>query len=121
MKKLIILAVLAALANGEIVTVISNGVERKINIPGTKLNKARKAVHGGEGIIIAFKKEKSVNVPEFAKKYSLILKKKLIAGYYIFENNSTYSDLSLISQIIKDQNSTIKTIRPNWGFGNQPK
>jgi len=111
------LALLITLGTSKIITIIDNGVERKINIEvNTSIVKTRSVNSKSKGIIIAFKNSQ-VNVLEFSKKYKIKLKKRLKIGYYIFENNSLNSDIELISKILKENKKLIKTIRPNWGFG----
>ena len=115
MKKIVLIALLSLFANAQIVTVIDNGVKRKIYLPNNDI-KARmvdKNIDKKE-LIIAFKD--NANIQEFAKKYSLKLKTVLAKKYYIFKNNSNLKDIDLISKIVSSED-IIKTIRPNWGFG----
>lgn len=124
MKKLALIALMATASYAEVVTVIDNGVERKINIPTVNSNVQARMIGAKKetsGLIVAFKKDANVDVAEFAKKYNLQLKKKLIIGYYIFVNESTMSDIKLLSKISKESRDIIKTIRPNWGLNNRPR
>ena len=119
MKKIALtITLLATFASAEIITVIDNGVKRKISID-TPTNgiKARmiNSVQKKKEIIVAFKKGADIN--EFAKKYNLELKSKLAKKYYIFKNNSSLSDTELIAKILQKDIKTVSTIRPNWGFG----
>jgi len=119
MKKIALtITLLATFASAEIITVIDNGVKRKISID-TPTNgiKARMidSVQEKKEIIVAFKKGADIN--EFAKKYNLELKSKLAKKYYIFKNNSSLSDTELIAKILQKDIKTVSTIRPNWGFG----
>ena len=123
MKKIVLISILSIFINAQIVTVIDNGVERKIYLPEPK-SKVHARMIGKKspnspGIIIAFKKK--VDIDKFAKKYNLKLKRKVINKYYIFANMSTLPDVKLIAKIAKENNTTIKTIRPNWGFSNKPR
>jgi len=114
MKKILLLALIATFSFGKVVTIVDNGVERKISIPSSNI-KARYISSEPTTIIVAFKG--SVDIDRFEKKYRVKLKKSLSAGYYIFINNSKYSDIELISIISKESKTIIKTVRPNWGFG----
>ena len=121
MKKLLIIAVLVALSSAKVITVIDNGIERKVDINTTLKQKARMVNGQGSDIIVAFKKGAKVDIANFEKKYNLKLKKRLIAGYYIFSNNSKLTDLEVISDIINRSKSIIKTVRQNWGLNNKPR
>ena len=118
MKKLILIALSSIFATAQIVTVIDNGVKRKIYLPDSNGIKARMV--GNElqtekkELIVAFKK--GANRSEFEKKYNLKLKTVLAKKYYIYKNNSNLSDSQLIAKIVSNE-TKIKTIRPNWGFG----
>ena len=119
MKKILIsLSVLATVTYAQIITIIDNGIERKIFLDTNK-NSARSIIKNSS-IIISFKKD-NIDLDEFAKKYNLKLKKTLSAGYYIFINNSKYKDTELIKLISKENKNIIKTIRPNWGLGMIPR
>ena len=118
MKKLIVLAlILISYSFGEVITIVDNGVERKIYI--NSQNDPRSAIKE-KGIIISFK-IKDLDISSFASEYKLKLKKRLSAGYYIFINESKYSDIDLISKISKEKRDIVKTIRPNWGLGMSPR
>lgn len=122
MKKVILVALLlATYSYGKIITIIDNGVERKISLPTKSVGAQARIVQSkSNGIIIAFKKGVNVDIAAFASSYGLQLKKRLSIGYYIFQNQSAQSDLELIGTIAKERRDTIKTIRPNWGFNNKP-
>jgi len=121
MKKLILITALATLSYAEVITVIDNGVERKIEVNASVKQKARMVNGQGSDIIVAFKKGVKVDIASFEKKYNIKLKKRLIAGYYTFSNDSNLTDLKLISKIVQGSKSIIKTVRPNWGFNNRPR
>jgi len=124
MKNLLILVLLSAISYAKIVTIIDNGVERKIYLPDNKsiLGRMVDSKNTNQpGIIIAFKKNINVDIKEFESKYNLKLKKRLVAGYYIFNNFSTLADVKLINKITKESRNIIKTIRPNWGFNNKAR
>jgi hypothetical protein len=118
MKRVALLAlIVASFASAKIITVVDNGVKRKIAIEtSSSYIKARGTVATTQKkeIIVAFKKE--ANRDAFAKKYNLSLKTVLAKKYYIYKNNSNLSDSDLIAKIIQTEKK-ILTIRPNWGFG----
>ena len=125
MKKLALILLIVTASYAEVVTIIDNGVERKINLATINSNVHARMVVGtrkeAPGIIVAFKKDSKVNVAQFAKKYNLKLKKKLIIGYYIFANKSSLPDVKLIYKIFQESKDIIKTVRPNWGLNNKPR
>lgn len=124
MKKLALILLLATASYAEVVTIIDNGVERKINLTTSNSNVNARMVGSrveAPGIIVEFKKDSKVNVAQFAKKYNLKLKKKLIIGYYIFSNKSSLPDVKLISKISQESRDIIETVRPNWGLNNKPR
>ncbi len=119
MKRLFIIALMliTTYSFGEVISIVDNGVVRKIYV--SSKNGAR-TVMKERGIIISFK-EKSTDISSFASKYKLKLKKRLSAGYYIFVNNSDISDIDLIKKISNESRDLVKTIRPNWGLGMIPR
>ena len=125
MKKLALILLMATMSYAEVATIIDNGVERKINLPTVSSNLQARMVIGkrkeAPGIVVAFKKDANVNIAQFAKKYNLKLKKKLIIGYYIFANKSSLPDVKLIYKISQESKNIIKTVRPNWGLNNKPR
>ena len=119
MKKILILALmLISYSFSEVITIVDNGIERKIYIDSQ--NDPRSVINE-RGIIISFKNPEDTDIAGFSKEYDLKLKKRLSAGYYIFINESKYSDIDLISKISKEKKDIIKTIRPNWGLGMVPR
>jgi len=125
MKKLALILLMATMSYAEVATIIDNGVERKINLPTVSSNLQARMVIGkrkeAPGIVVSFKKDAKVNIAQFAKKYNLKLKKKLIIGYYIFANKSSLPDVKLIYKISQESKNIIKTVRPNWGLNNKPR
>jgi len=124
MKKLLVVVLLSVISYAKIVTIVDNGVKRKIFLPDSKNFQARvvgKTSTNQPGIIVAFKKGSTVDVKAFESKYNLKLKKKLVAGYYIFNNFSTLTDIKLVNKIANESKDIIKTIRPNWGFNNKAR
>jgi len=124
MKKLLVVVLLSVISYAKIVTIVDNGVKRKIFLPDSKNFQARvvgKTSANQPGIIVAFKKGSTVDVKAFESKYNLKLKKKLVAGYYIFNNFSTLTDIKLVNKIANESKDIIKTIRPNWGFSNKAR
>ncbi len=117
-----IVLLLATLTEAKVITIIDNGVERKISIPTPPAGvNARMVQSESKSIIVAFKKSVNVDIEAFSAKYGLELDKKLSIGYYIFKNQSGLSDLELIATIQKENKNRLKTIRPNWGFNNRPR
>jgi Mor family transcriptional regulator len=117
MKRILTVAILTMVANSQIITIMDNGIKRKIYLPDNKtdiLARSTNSNHPKKELIIAFKK--GVNIEEFAKKYNLKLKTTVVKKYYIFKNRSNLDAGSLIAKIVVNE-SNIKTIRPNWGFG----
>lgn len=123
MKKLASIALLiASVASAQIITIIDNGVERKISLPSAPHGVNARAIQTEQkSIMVAFKKRAAVDIAAFSSQYNLELTKKLSIGYYIFKNNSALSDIELISLIQKENRARLKTIRPNWGFNNLPR
>lgn len=123
MKKLSLTALLiASVASAQIITIIDNGVERKIALPSAPNGVNARAIQTEQkSIIVAFKKGAAVDIAAFSSQYNLVLTKKLSIGYYIFKNKSSLSDITLISLIQKENRARLKTIRPNWGFNNMPR
>lgn len=73
-----------------------------------------------DGLILKFSTN-AVAIEAFEKEFNLEFIKKLQIGYYIFENQSTLSDLKLIDKILEsDSASSIQTIRPNWKMEVKP-
>jgi len=121
MKQLLIVALISAFSFGKIITIVDNGIKRKIAIPDNTISAraTNSSLETKKELIISFAKE--VDIKNFSKTYKLELKKKIGSKYYIFQNNSTLDDVSLMQKIIEDNSTLIKTIRPNWGFGFQAR
>ena len=125
MKKILLTALIALVANAQNLTIIDNGVKRVISMPTQKVPAFQARAVGsvkrdGPGFIIAFKKGANVDIKAFMKKYNLKLKKRLVIGYYIFVNQSTLPDVKVMYKIMQENKKIIKTIRPNWGLKNKP-
>ena len=73
-----------------------------------------------EGVIIAFKHASHADIAAFETKYGLKLKKKLVTGYYIFNNPSEKDDAEVIQNIITNEKN-VKTVKPNWKKQNLPR
>ena len=105
------------------IVILENGVIRKKNILKDKNTKsgfnAYSADHldSQDGIIVKFENSSKVSINEFEIKYSIKLKEKLVIGYYIFSNESSNSDIEIVSKIINNE-SNIKTVKPNWKMKN---
>lgn len=106
----------------EHVTILENGVKRKISV--LKTNNTKKTVStydakANKGLIVSFKNIEETSIPEFEKKYGLKLRKKLIIGYYIFANVSAKTDMEIVQAIIQNE-VNIQTVKPNWKMKNVP-
>ena len=67
-----------------------------------------------DGLIIVFI-DKNIDIEAFEISFNVKLKEKLQIGYYIFENNSKFSDVVLMNTILKSkQGQNVETIKPNW-------
>lgn len=107
-------------AKGEGITVLENGKTKKLIIlKDDKLNNisVNSANSSKQGIIVSFKDSSKVDLESFENKYNLSLKTKLLIGYYIFYNNSEYSDTEVIEQIIS-QEDNLDIVKPNWKMHN---
>ncbi len=108
------------------ITILDKGVKRKIYIPkdDTLKNKfnphTAKRLSSKDGIIISFKDPIRISISGFEAKYGLKFKKKLLIGYYIFQNISEYSDVKIVEKIIKNE-PNVKTVKPNWKKKNIPR
>ena len=107
--------------------VLDKGVKRTVRVPKTDEQKnsvgtlsMKEGVLSKKGIVIAFKKSSPMDISEIERKYGLKLKKKLVIGYYIFQNVSDKEDMEIVSSIIKNEKN-IKTVKPNWKKNNQPR
>jgi len=106
--------------------ILDKGIKRTIPIPIEMTESAKtsstgtKQVSSKKGIIIRFKKPSEIKIKEFEAKHGLKLEKKLMSGTYIFNNLSTESDIDTVRSIIKNE-STVKTVKPNWEKRNLPR
>lgn len=106
--------------------VLDKGVKRTIRVLKTDEQKSAisnlstKPMFSKKGIVLAFKKSSKVDIFELERKYGLKLKKKLVIGYYIFENVSDRDDMEIVSSIITNEKN-VKTVKPNWKKNNQPR
>lgn len=108
------------------VIILEKGVKRKICIPKDDTVKSRinpyeaKQLYSKEGIVLTFKDTSKVSINELEAKYGLKLNTKLMIGYYIFENISKKSDIEIVKSII-DNETNVKTVKPNWKKNNQER
>jgi hypothetical protein len=120
MKIVLLTALLLSFSFGKIVTIVDNGVKRKLFIPEPKINaRAIDSKKVKKELIISFAEKIDIN--DFEERYNLKLKRKIGSKYYIFKNNSNLDDITLMQEIIENNTSIIKTIRPNWGFSFQAR
>ena len=82
------------------------GIVRNISIPVIKYRD-----NNSVGIIVKFTSNQ-IDLERFEVIYQLTLKEKLSIGYYIFNNNSTLTDIDLVGKILENENN-IETIKPN--------
>lgn len=94
----------------DFITILDNGVKREAKILKSEATQPQ-TTH--IGLIIRFKSSKSLDISAFEKKYNLELEKKLLTGFYIFNNLSSKSDNEILREIIESE-SDINSIRPNW-------
>lgn len=106
-------------------TVLDKGVKRTMVIPkesrfeGKMSPYSAKQIEAQEGIVIQFADPETVDIEAFEAKYQLKLVSKMVIGYYIFENRSKLSDITLIEKILKEETG-IKTLKPNWKKRKRP-
>ncbi len=105
-------------------TVLDKGVKRTIKVKRTSDTEntltTKEETPVKKGVIIAFKKSSNADVFAFETKYGLKLKKRLVTGYYIFQNVSDKGDAEIVSNIIKNEKN-IRTVKPNWKKNNLPR
>ena len=112
--------------NYQTFTILDKGVKRTIYLTTEENNKSMMNIATSvskdikEGVVIRFKDPSTTSLEDFEEKYGLKLKKKLIIGYYIFENRSSLSDMEIIANILKNE-PNIETVKPNWKKRNQPR
>ncbi len=118
MKKIAYFLVFISLLDAKVITILDNGVQRKIALPIPPNGMQARMINTSQTNELIIKLKKGVNPNEFAKKFSLRLKKILkLPNYYIFKNESGKSISMLIVQIIQKSKDEIQTIRPNFCFG----
>jgi hypothetical protein len=107
--------------------ILDKGVKRTVRVKKTEnknptlhTTSMKKEVSDNKGIIIAFKKASHVDIKTLEEKYGLKLKKRLLTGYYIFNNLSDKSDDKVTQNIIQNEKG-LKTVKPNWEKQNIPR
>ncbi len=108
-------------------TILDKGIKRTIRVKKTedKISSAgalsmKEEALSKKGIVVAFNKSSKADVDAFEIKYGLKLKKKLVTGYYIFQNVSEKDDVEIVSSIIKNEKN-VESIKPNWKKKNLPR
>ncbi len=96
-----------------------NGVIRKTRVPIDNSLATTESTATKKGVVIAFKNDSKVDISALESKYNIKFKKRLIIGYYIFENLSTKDDASLVEEIILNEPDA-KTVVPNWPMEEKP-
>lgn len=107
-------------------TILDGGVKRIIHVPkdanlttkATTYETTKTTVK--KGVIVSFKEIDALSIGALETKYGLKLQEKLAIGYYIFENVSDKSDMEIIKDIIENE-SAVKTVKPNWEKKNIPR
>ena len=103
------------------VTILEKGVKRKQKVlisenieavQGTKVARRDAAVSGEQGIVVMFKQHKRKDIEAFAEKYGLKLRKKLLSGYYLFDNLSDDTDEEVVANIIESEKD-VQTVKLN--------
>jgi hypothetical protein len=121
MKRVFLILIFGlALLNGELITILDNGVERKIEAQPPEEFVAMGIDFQNSEIVVKFK-DSSVDIESFINKYKLSLKNRLQIGFFIFKNSSNVNDKELIEKIVKEEREVVKTIRPNYNFGVTPR
>jgi hypothetical protein len=100
------------------VSVLDKGIVRKIDIV---YDEDKQQDIEKQGFIIKFDKQMSArDISLFEKENDLKLKKKLHAGYYVFEKETSDSMFDVLDKLIK-KSQNISTIRPNVELNMQPR
>jgi hypothetical protein len=112
------------------ITILDNGVQRKKYVRLPEIRNSKLSMSSVEnntskniskrGIVVVFKKGKKADLEHFASTYGLKLKKKLVTGYYIFENISDEDDTVILARILKEEKGIV-TLKPNWKKHNCPR
>jgi len=95
------------------VPIIESGKKNYLRVSIPETNDTTQNNKIKNGVMIRFKKNVTVDIPQIEAKYNLKFIKKLHIGYYIFNNLSDYDDITLIQKMIQEE-KTIDTIKPNW-------
>ncbi len=105
--------------NHQQAVILDGGVKRTIHIAKDSQLKSKmnsydaKRITSKDGVIVNFIDSSYLSVDEFAKKYGLKFKQRLMIGYYIFDNVSQLSDLQIVEKIITNE-TNVETVKPNW-------
>jgi len=100
------------------ISVLDKGIVRQVDISYDENSKNR---IDNQGFIIKFDKQMSArDISLFEKENDLKLKKKLHAGYYVFEKETSDSMFDVLDKLIKKPQN-ISTIRPNVELNMQPR
>ncbi len=103
------------------VTILEKGVKRKQKVAvGQSVQEAQESKAGKRdatlseerGIVVMFKHRKRKDVETFAQKYGLKLRKRLLSGYYLFDNLSGDTDENVVANIIENEKD-VKTVKLN--------
>jgi len=103
------------------VTILEKGVKRKQKIAvepkaqeasDAKATSREASKSKDEGIVVMFKQRKRRDVQAFAQRYGLKLRKRLLSGYYLFDNLSESTDEEVVANIIENEKD-VQTVKLN--------
>jgi len=107
LKKIVLMFIMVVASFGDdylIKKIKDGGVVRSISIP--KYRDIKRV-----GIIVKFSSNK-IDLDRFQSTYQVEFVERLSIGYYIFNNNSSLSDIDLVEEILENEKD-IETIKPN--------
>jgi len=108
----------SSLESGQKIITKEDGVVREKIVPKSKLGLKTNAIQQ-KGILVEFNDASSVDIAAFEAKYNIKFKRKLVIGYYIFDNRSSKDDNTLVQEIIANE-SDVKSVKANDSFGVKP-
>ena len=80
----------------------------------TRASALNSKLNSKDGLVIAFT-DKNIDIEALEAHFDIKLKNKLQIGYYIFKNNSKFSDIELMNTILNSKyGKNIDTLKPNW-------
>lgn len=97
----------------QISVILDNGKQKRVRVD---LPADESANH--QGIIVEFINQNEVDIELFEQNYQLKLEAKMAIGYYIFANDAEKTDIEITRSII-EQETNVKTVKPNWKMNQQ--